>query len=263
MKAFYSNIGIIDVIDLLLVSLLLYELYKLIKGTPAQNIVFGILSIYIFFRITEYLEMRFLSGILSQFTSVGVIALMIVFQQEIRRFLLLIGKSGFGDLTTKFKRIFQSKNSEVTISLKWAEIEKAVSKMASQKTGALIIISDVNEEKDFEGTGVKLNAELTSELLQNIFFKNSPLHDGAVFVVGSKLKEAKIVLPLSENPDLPTDVGMRHRAAVGVTELNNVFAIIVSEQTGSIAYSYKGKLVRNISIELLRKRFKEFKERKL
>lgn len=263
MDTFISNIGIIDVIDLLLVSFLLYQLYKLVKGTTAINVFLGILSIYVFYKLTEFIGLRLLSGLLGHFFSFGVLILVIVFQQEIRRFLLVIGKTGIGDIPYQLKRFLNINRKEATLSLKWVEIEKALLRMASSKTGALIILCDKSDIKSFEGTGVKLNAELTQELIENIFFKNSPLHDGAVYVVGSRLKEAKIVLPLSDSSDLPSDVGMRHRAAIGVTELYDVFAIIVSEQTGGISYAYKGKLVRNISVDLLRKRYKEYKERKL
>lgn len=263
MKTIISNIGIIDIIDLALVSFLVYQFYKLIKGTAALNIFFGILSIYIFYLLTKYFELRLLSGLLEQFFNFGILIMVIVFQQEIRRFLLVIGKSGVGDLPTQLKRFLKIRSNEASLSLKWIELEKAIMHMSASKTGALIILSDKNDVKSFEGTGVKLNAELTSELLENIFFKNSPLHDGAVYVLGTKLKEAKIVLPLSDSADLPSDAGMRHRAALGASELFDVFVIVVSEQTGNISYAYKDRLVRNVNIELLRKRYKEYKERKL
>jgi len=263
MGAYLEKIRFVDILDILLVSILLYQLYRLIKGTPALNIFLGIILIYILANITEQFQMRMLSGILGQFTSVGVLALMIVFQQEIRRFLLILGKNGFGGFSDTFRRILRRGSNETATSIRWNEVEKAVSRMAATKTGALIIISDRQEERSFEETGVKLNAEVTSELIENIFFKNSPLHDGAVFIVGTKLKAARLVLPLSENQELPGDIGMRHRAACGVTEQFDVFAVIVSEQTGGISYAYKGRIVRNVSSELLRKRFKEFKERKL
>lgn len=263
METIISNIGIIDLIDLALVSFLLYQFYRLIKGTAALNIFFGIISIYLFYLLTKFLEFRLLSGLLEHIFSFSVLILVIVFQQEIRRFLLVIGKSGLGDIPAQLRRYLRIGRKESTLSLKWIELEKAISRMSNSKTGALIILSDKSDIKSFEGTGVKLNAELTSELLENLFFKNSPLHDGAVYVLGTKLKEAKIVLPLSDSTELPSDAGMRHRAALGVSEQYDVFVIVVSEQTGNISYAYKSKLVRNVTVDLLRKRYKEYKERKL
>ena len=248
----------LDVIDIFLVALLLYQLYKLVKGTVAIRIFIGILSIYLFWKLVSAFQMELLSEILGQFIGVGVLALIIVFQQEIRRFLLLVGsQSSFAGPGFIRKIMRWTSNSEPSQAINQSAIIKACYNMAKSKTGALIILASDTELKYHASTGEQLDAKLSSGLLENIFFKNSPLHDGGVIIYENRIKAARCILPVSENPDIPNHFGLRHRAAIGITESTAAFAIIVSEETGKIAVAERGKLVDNLSTEQLRIRLEK------
>lgn len=241
----------LDVIDILLVAFLLFQLYSLIKGTGAINIFIGIVSIYLIWMLVKALEMELLTEILGQFISVGVIALIIVFQQEIRKFLLLLGSQGFLKKTGKglFSFRWQTENYENE------DIEKIVDacvNLAKNKTGALIIITRKNELKSFLQTGEMINSNISKQLIENIFFKNSPLHDGAMIISGNKIKAARCVLPVSEKSNLPDYIGLRHRAAIGITEESDAIALIVSEQRGEISFALGSALKMNIKPEKLK-----------
>lgn len=242
----------LDAIDVFLVAILLYQLYKLVKGTVAINIFAGILSVYFFWIIVKALNMQLLSTILGQFISVGVIALMIVFQQELRRFLLMIGTTGiFGRI--KFgSSFFSGSDFQKKSDLDIPTLIKACKNMAESKTGAIIVFQTKSDLSFYANTGDAINAMISLRLLESIFYKNSPLHDGAVIVSGNNIVAARCVLPVSENPDFPAHLGMRHRAAVGITENSDALALIVSEQTGEIAYAFSGELKTNISLEELK-----------
>ncbi len=238
----FINIRLLDIIDILLVALLLYGLYNLLKGTTAISIFIGIISIYVLYYLTKRFEMTLLSEILEQFVSVGVIALIIVFQPEIRKFLLIIGKQRFFKQFTKrffFKKLLLNRMTETNIN----NLMKACINMSETKTGALIVLANNNTLDDYISTGEILDANLSNHLLENIFFKNSPLHDGAVIIADDKVKAARCILPLTQNNKFPVSYGLRHRAAVGITELTDCIAIIVSEETGEIAYSKSGQLL--------------------
>ncbi len=248
----------LDVVDVLMVALLLYQLYSLIKGTGTINIFIGIIAIYLIYLLVKAFEMELLSEILGQFISVGMIALIIVFQQEIRQFLLVLGSPNF-----------LKKGSKNFLNIKWQmnqleglDIEPIVSaceSMAASSTGALIVITRKNELKHFIESGEQINAAISKQLIENIFFKNSPLHDGAVIISANRIKAARCVLPISEKIDLPSYVGLRHRAAVGIAEESDAFCIIVSEQRGEISVVDGNNLIVNIKghnlRELLNKEF--------
>jgi len=204
-----------------------------------------------------------LSRILGQFTGVGVLALIVVFQQEIRRFLLVVGKAGLIGHRKLLLNIFKGKGAGETSGLNYSEIVIALEKMSQKKTGALIVITERQEFQPYEDTGIALHAQLTAELLENIFFKNSPLHDGAVIISGNKVRAARVILPLSENIEHVGNYGLRHRAALGISENADVLVFCVSEQTGEICYAYRGGLCPNITPEVARKKLKEFKAHKL
>lgn len=251
----------LDVIDVLLVAVLLYQLYRMIKGTGTINIFIGIIAIYLVWLLVKAFEMELLSEILGQFISVGMIALIIVFQQEIRQFLLVLGSPNF-----------LKKGSKSFLNLKWQmnqleglDIEPIVSaceSMAESKTGALIIIARKNELKPYIATGEQINATISKQLLENIFFKNSPLHDGAVIIGANKIRAARCVLPVSEKTDFPASTGLRHRAAVGITEESDALAIIVSEQRGEISIAEGNNLSINIKAQKLRELLiKEFQSK--
>jgi uncharacterized protein (TIGR00159 family) len=240
----FIQIKWIDVVDILLFAILIFQIYKLIRGTVAINIFLGILSIYVIGLIVENLGMELMGNILDQFIGVGVLALIIVFQQEIRRFLLVVG-SGSSNRATGLKRLlpwnwknanFDSSKTDIL------PIVKACHKMSNSKTGALIIITRTSELVIYQKSGVAINADVSDRLIESIFYKNSPLHDGAVIIVNNKIKAAQCILPVSENKIISDNLGLRHRAAIGITEQSDAIAITVSEQTGAIALAVKGNL---------------------
>lgn len=246
-------ITILDIIDIVLVAFILYQLYRLIRGTTALSIFLGIFIVYLFWLIVRALEMELISSIMGQVIGVGVIALIIVFQQEIRRFLLLIGTRYFGKRSFSFEKLFSS-GSRVSGErlLIIEEIVRAVETMAETKTGALIVIARRGTLDLYSGGGEILNASVNSELLQTIFFKNSPLHDGAVLIEAGKILAARVPLPANDNPNLPPRFGMRHRAALGISEQTDSFVIVVSEERGKISVADGGEVVENLKPNDLR-----------
>lgn len=246
-------ITILDIIDIVLVAIILYQLYRLIRGTTALSIFLGIFLVYIFWLVVKALNMELISSMMGQVIGVGVIALIIVFQQEIRRFLLLIGTKYLGKGGFSFEKLFSSespasRSKQITIE----EIVRAVESMSESKTGALIVISRKSNLELYTKGGEFLNAEIKSELLKTIFFKNSPLHDGAVLIEEGRILAARCILPINENPSLPPRFGMRHRAALGISEHTDSFVIIVSEERGKISFADKGKINENVKPNDLR-----------
>jgi len=245
----------LDAIDILLVAVLMFQLYKLVKGTVAIRIFLGILAIYLLWKIVEALRMELLSEILGQFIGVGVLALIIVFQQEIRRFLLLIGNNSL--FSSNNKNIFHKilnyndiKKEQLNIS----EILTASDSLSKTKTGALIIIDLKSELRYYASSGEEIDAKVSATMLESIFFKNSPLHDGGVIIDNNKITAARCILPISENQTFPSHFGLRHRAAAGITETSQSIAIIVSEETGKLSVAKEGKISYNISLGELRER---------
>ena len=249
-----------DVIDVLLVATLIFFLYKLVKGTIAFNIFIGLLSIYMIWWIVQALEMTLLSKILGQFIGVGVLALLIVFQQEVRKFLLIIGENNvFVKNKLTFSNILPwNWKFEKAFSLSYNPIVKSCHELSKTKTGALIVITRSSELRNFYTTGVILDADISSRLLNTIFFKNSPLHDGAVIIVKNKIKSANCILPVSNNKQIPENLGLRHRAALGITEESDALAIVVSEERGEISFAENGKISTGITAKELRNKLDQF-----
>jgi diadenylate cyclase len=243
----------LDVIDILLVAIIMFQLYKLVKGTVAIRIFLGILAIYLFWKIVEALQMELLSEILGQFIGVGVLALIIVFQQEIRRFLLLIGNNSIfsGKRPSLFLKFFKAPESSAK-NLDIDQLIIASKNLSSTKTGALIILDLKSELRYYSTTGEKISSPLSATILESIFFKNSPLHDGGVIVENNKIIAARCILPVSENQEFPAHFGLRHRAAAGITETSGSVAIIISEETGKISVAKEGQISYNTSIEELK-----------
>ena len=240
LESWILGIRFLDVIDILLVALLLYLLYNFLKGTVAINIFLGIIAIYLLWKLVQVLEMKLLSEIIGQFIGVGVIALIVVFQPEIRKFLLLLGSSTF--TRRKRKRFFFWRvDSTNQLTQHVDQIVKACQTMASTKTGALIVIARVNELRQTIETGVIIDAQISEYLLENIFFRNNPLHDGAVIIMDGRIRAARCILPVSRNEKLPSDFGLRHRAAAGISGQSDALAIVVSEQTGAISFFIEDK----------------------
>ena len=238
-----------DAIDIFLVSILLYQLYKLLRGTVAINIFVGVILIYFVGLVVRSFEMNLLSTIIKQFMGVGTIAMIILFQQEIRKFLIFVGlKSWNNPQVRMLQKWFPLIKKESKIELNIKGIQTAASSMQKTKTGALIILSHNTDLSFHVATGDKIDANLSSRMLESIFFKNSPLHDGAVIIAKNKIIAARCVLPVTDKEDFPAHLGMRHRAASGVTEISDCIAIVVSEETGDISYVKNG-VVKKLSNE--------------
>jgi len=234
--------SIIDVIDVFLVALLLYYIYKLVKGTVAINIFIGIIIIYLVWRLTNFLNMELLSGIFGGFMKVGIIALIVVFQPEIRKFLLMVGSTNFSKRGKLFKQ-FAFLKTENTDETNVDAILAACIKMANTKTGALIVFERNNNLDFLSSTGDEMNIKVTQPIIESIFFKNSPLHDGAIIVSNNIVKATRVILPLNNEKVIPKRFGLRHRAAIGVTEKTDALALVVSEETGHISYFKDGEFV--------------------
>jgi len=249
----FISFGITDAIDILLVAILLYLAYNLVKGTSAITIFIGLALIYVAYIVIKAFDLKLLSSIIGKFVNVGVIAVMIVFQQEIRKFLLYIGSNDFikkQNLKSLLKLKFNTAQSN-QIYLNIEAVASACYAMSASKTGALIIISRKSDLKFYINTGDTIDSALTSRMLENIFYKNSPLHDGAVIIEDNRLVAARCVLPVTEKENFPAHYGMRHRAAVGITEHTDALAISVSEQTGAVSLTIAGEINANLSREKL------------
>lgn len=241
----FLKFNLLHAIDIFLVALLLFMLYRLLRGTAAMNIFLGIVAIFIIWRIVTFLGMDLLSNILNSFISVGFIAFIIVFQPEIRKFLLTVGSRGLVSskhINSIFTRLKLSQNITIDSDI----FVQACNKLSVSYTGALIIIAQKNNLYEFIETGVKIDANINATLLESIFYKNNPLHDGAVIVGNDRIVAARCILPVSSRMDIPQDMGLRHRSALGITERSDAIAIVVSEQTGQISYFKEGKLFRDI-----------------
>jgi uncharacterized protein (TIGR00159 family) len=247
MTNLFITIRALDVIDVVLVAFLLYQMYMLIRGTVAINIFVGIVLLYIFWLVVRALNMELLSSILGQIIGVGVLALIIVFQQEIRKFLLFIGNRYINRRRFSLESFFFPNKREKQILVKVDAIVKACRNMSETRTGALIVIARKSELQLYAESGDIIDADTSTRMIENIFFKNSPLHDGAVIIVNDRILAARCVLPITENINLPPHYGMRHKSAIGITEVTDAIAIVVSEETGKISVASEGILKYDIS----------------
>ena len=233
---------LIDLIDIVLVATIMFWIYRVTRGTNAPYIFSGIIAIYLLWVVVRALNMELLSSMLGQVSSVGVIALIILFQPELRRFLQLIGlrQKHFNFISHIFSAA-EEESSQLNIE----PIVIACRDMAETKTGALIVIRQESDLRLIADGGIAIDAKTSVSLLKNIFFKNAPLHDGAVIVEGDRIVAAKCILPVTQS-DVPKDYGTRHRAAIGMSEISDAIIVIVSEETGSISIAQGGELRRNI-----------------
>lgn len=236
----------IDFIDIILVAAIMFWIYRATRGTNAPYIISGIIIIYLMWVVVRTLNMELLSNILGQFVSVGVIALIIVFQPEIRRFLQMIGmrQKRFNFIARIFNR---NDNTSVTII---APIVQACREMSAHKTGALIVIGRQSDLRLITEGGIAIDAKISTPLLENIFFKNAPLHDGAVVIEGDRIVAAKCILPVTQS-DVPKSYGTRHRAAIGMSEISDAIILVVSEETGGISIAHGGTIHRDIAPDQL------------
>ncbi len=250
----FLPVRIWDILDILIVGFLLYRLYLLLRGSIAFNIFIGVTLVFVLSWLVKALEMDLLSSVLGTFVDVGVLMLLIIFQPEVRRFLLILGNTTIRQRSNFLSRLLdrQFKVTPDEQQNNIAAVKNAMLRMSRTKTGALIVLGSSLNLEFFSGSGVVLEAKITEPLIESIFNKESPLHDGAMIISEGKIHAASCVLPLSSNPSLPKSAGLRHRAAVGVTENNaSVAAFIVSEESGNIAYAYKGILQRRLTEQQL------------
>lgn len=238
-----------DILDILLVAFLLYKSYKLMKSSGSINIFTGILVfIVIWVIVSQVLQMRLLGSIFDKLVSVGVIALIVLFQEEIRRFLLTLGSRHHS--SSLFRFLKGNKKTE-TSKEEIMPIVMACLNMSKGKVGALIVIEKDFPLEDITRTGDTINANINQRLIENIFFKNSPLHDGAMIIGNKRIKAAGCILPVSHNLDIPKELGLRHRAALGVSQETDAMAVIVSEETGGISIAYRGQFHLKLTAEEL------------
>lgn len=246
----FITIRFLDILDIFLVALLLFQLYRLIKGTVAFNIVIGLFSMYLLWLVVRALNMELLGSIMGQFIGVGVMALIVVFHPEIRKFLVFIGTNYNVNRVLQLDKLFGTGKVK---SINEEQIENLVDacvSMAKSKTGALIVIAGNSELNEQIKSGEKINAKISSSLIRTIFFKNTPLHDGAIVIKDNKIVAAGCILPLTQK-ELDKVLGLRHRAAVGITETTDAVTIIVSEERGTISFAKDGEIKRRISKEVL------------
>jgi uncharacterized protein (TIGR00159 family) len=236
----FIEFSILDVLDILLVATLLYYIYKLLKGTVAINIVIGIALIFLIWQITLALKMEMLSGILGYLLSGGVIALIIVFQQEIRKFLLMIGTTNFSSKKNFLKQL-KFLQTEIASEMDTDILVNSCKNLSKTKTGALIVIERTNSLDFLINSGDTMNALINEAILQSIFYKNSPLHDGATIIRDNYIVATRVVLPISDSQKLPARFGLRHRAAIGISEKTDAVCLLVSEETGEVSYIKDGE----------------------
>ncbi len=243
MKLFgFLPVRVIDVVDIIVVVVLLYQFFKFVKGTKATPILVGLAVFFAISFVSRWLDLKALSFIMSSILAVWAVAFVIVFQPEIRNALARIGRQ------RPIKFFLKVEESQVV-----KEISDAVKKMAEENIGALILIQKDIGLKDIIDTGVRIDAKVNSSLLRTIFFPDTPLHDGACVIQGDTIVAAGCVLPLSENPELSGRFGLRHRAALGISEQSDALCIVVSEETGRISFAYKRKLVTKVDVGILQR----------
>ncbi len=238
----FLDLRIIDIIDILLVAFLLYYLYRLIKGTVAINIFIGIVIIIAISEVTKLLQMELLSKILGGFLGVGMFALIVVFQQEIRKFLLMLGSTNLNARKRFFKQ-FRLLSKEAGITTNIQAIMSACQSMSRKNMGALIVIQRNNSLDFVKNTGDEMNIEINKPIIESIFYKNSPLHDGAMIIENNTITATRVILPVSNGRNIPLRFGLRHRAAVGISEKTDAVCIVVSEENGQISYLKDGEFV--------------------
>lgn len=240
-----GNIRINDIVDIIIVAFCIYKMYQLLRETRAEQLLKGILLVFVFAKISEILKLYTLNWILEGATTLGLFAIIVVFQPELRRVLEYLGRTNV--LNSSFSDI-QNKEAEALAD----EIVHAVASLSRQRIGALILFERKTGLSDVIETGTLLNADVSSELLINIFIPNTPLHDGAIVIKNNKIIAGSCFLPLSTNKNISKELGTRHRAALGISERSDCMALIVSEETGTVSIAQTGKITRYIDMETLK-----------
>lgn len=239
------DFGIKDIIDIILVAILLFYVYKMMKSSGTLSLFYGVLAFIIVWVVaSEILDMRLTGTILDKFMSIGLIVLVILFQDHIKRFLIDIGSQ---DKWKFIRRFFRHTGEEEKDHSKALAIVYACNSMSRSKTGALIVIKRHMPLESYEKTGDIIDANIDMRLIENIFFKNSPLHDGAMIIAGDRIKSVGCILPVSHDMSLPANLGLRHRAALGMSQMTDAVCVIVSEETGGISVASNGVMKVKIS----------------
>lgn len=251
-KIGFVTIRLIDIIDISVVTFLFYKLYELLRGSIAIRILTALLTVFLLWKLVDLLDMLLLKSILDQFLGVGAIALIIIFAAEIRRFLLIIGKNTL--LSRAWDQIFRTTQEEI----EYDEIVDAIEAIKKAGLGALIVLTGRDVLENIKETGDEIGAAFSERLLYSIFLTDGPLHDGAVVIDNNEIAAARCVLPISSNPNLPPELGLRHRAALGMAETSDALVIIVSEERHEISLAQDGALQRNVDLITLEGAIRKF-----
>lgn len=252
LKIGFLPIDIWDIIDILIVGFTLYQLYRLVRGSVALKIFVGIGALLLSYQLFKLLGMDLLSQIMSSVIGAGFIGVIVIFQPEIRRFLLLLGNSTLRQRQAMINKLLGRADSSTGGPIEaHEELKKAILKLARRRTGALLVLLDNDDPITFITGGVELNADISEGLILSIFNKESPLHDGALTIRNRRLRKASTILPISENTEIPQSLGLRHRAALGISERTDACCLVVSEESGKTSFTREGIIEKGISEERL------------
>jgi diadenylate cyclase len=236
----FVSVRLVDIIDISVVAFLFYKLYDILKGSMAMRVMGVIFSIFLVWKLVDLLDFRLLKSILDEFLGLGAIAVVIIFAPEIRRFLTAISKN------TIFDRILRQVSARTDSDLTYREVLESVKDLRLTGNGALIVLTGADSLNEIQDTGDRIDALISARLISSIFQKQSPLHDGAMILVNNKISSVRCILPISQNPDIPPQLGMRHRAGIGISEISDAMTIILSEETREVSLSFRGELRRNV-----------------
>lgn len=253
----FLEVGWVDFIDIALVGVLMYQVYKLIRGSIAVNIFLGILALYLMYLVVSAAKMELLATILGQFMGVGMLAMIILFQPEIRKFLLVVGRTTELNRDNFFKSVMNWRQRHHE-DFDLAQVMEAVKTLKITRTGALIVFSRGSDLKSYVDTGDPLDADVNKRLLISIFNRHSPLHDGAIIIHKGRIKAARCVMPVSENDHLPPQYGLRHRAAIGMSEITDTLVMAISEETGRLILARNGKFLKGLKLRQVEQKILEY-----
>lgn len=239
------HFGIKDIVDILLIALLLFYVYRMMRNSGTLSLFYGVLVFFVLWVVaSEIFDMRLTGSILDKFMSIGLIILVVIFQDQIKRFLIDIGSQG---RLKNFKRLFRHEKGDDGGHARIMAVVYACMSMSKSKTGALIVFQRKVPLTDFEKTGDIIDADVNVRLIENIFFKNSPLHDGAMIMADKRIKSVGCILPVSHDMNIPKNLGLRHRAALGMSQATDAVCVIVSEETGGISVAKDGQITTRVS----------------
>ena len=248
----FLQIKIVDILDILLLGIIIYLAFRWLRGSSAMSIFVAIVSLYIIRVVVGAFDMRLMTAIMDMILDVGVLAIIVIFQPEIRKFLIKLGNRYMNNAKGRalIDKILGRKGTQnMSVSEEVNDITEACRRMSEDKTGALIVIAHKNPLEEVINTGDRIDSGIHRRLIMNLFFKNSPLHDGAIVISGDRIAAARCTLPITERTNIPANFGMRHKAAIGITEESDAEAIVVSEETGKISYVKNGTVtpIQNIN----------------